>query len=123
MKIVVSEYMDAEGVRLLAGEGHTVLYDPTLVDRPAELKRCLGDADALLVRNQTQVNADFVAEAARLKVIGRLGVGLDNINVPDLKERGIALTWARGSNAVVLDRKLSIHLIPLHTEVQAFPAK
>ena len=100
MKIVVSEYMDAEGVRLLEGAGHTVVYDPTLVDHPTELKRCLDDADALLVRNQTRVNGEFVAGAAKLKVVGRLGVGLDNISVADLKERGIALTWARGSNAV-----------------------
>jgi phosphoglycerate dehydrogenase-like enzyme len=76
-----------------------VHYDPNLWKDRAALKARLAGASALVVRNQTLVNADLLAAAPELRVVGRLGVGLDNIVQPDLKARGVQLYFARGINA------------------------
>jgi len=95
--IVVTEFMDEAAVADLAAT-HDVRYDPTLVDRPDDLIRLLGDARGLIVRNRTQVRGALLAAAPRLKAVGRLGVGLDNIDVPACKARGIAVLPATGAN-------------------------
>jgi (S)-sulfolactate dehydrogenase len=101
MRILIPEFMDEEAVAALARH-HDVLYDKDLVDRRAELKAELAGADALIVRNRTQVNADLLANASRLRVVGRLGVGLDNIDVPLCESRGIAVIPATGANALAV---------------------
>jgi (S)-sulfolactate dehydrogenase len=101
MRIVISEFMDAAAVELLAAH-HDTHYEADLADRRAELKRHLRDADALVVRNRTLVNAELLAAAMRLRVVGRLGVGLDNIDVPACEARGIAVIPATGANALAV---------------------
>jgi D-3-phosphoglycerate dehydrogenase len=100
MKIVVSEFMDESGLALLreTPDLHLV-YEPQLVKDTTALYTRLSDADALIVRNQTQVNAELVATAPNLKIVGRLGVGLDNIGLETLKEHNIALVVPYGANA------------------------
>jgi (S)-sulfolactate dehydrogenase len=97
--IVISEFMDEAIVRS-AFAGRDVLYDPALVDRPADLAAAVADARALVVRNRTQVRGALLAAAPRLRVVGRLGVGLDNIDVDACKARGIAVRPATGANDV-----------------------
>jgi (S)-sulfolactate dehydrogenase len=72
------------------------------VDRREELKAKLIDADALIVRNRTQVNVELLAAAPRLRVVGRLGVGLDNIDVAACAARDIAVIPATGANALAV---------------------
>lgn len=98
MQIIISEFMDAAAVGLLAAH-HETRYEPDLVERRDELKRLVADAHALIVRNRTLVNAELLAGATRLAVIGRLGVGLDNIDVAACEARGIAVIPATGANA------------------------
>ena len=100
-KIVISEFMDAAAVESLRGRFDT-RYDPALVDRRAELAAGLENADALIVRNRTQVDAELLAAAPRLKVVGRLGVGLDNIDLPLCRERGVVVIPATGANAAAV---------------------
>lgn len=95
--IVITEFMD-EAVIAQALAGRAVRYDPGLVDRPDELIALLADARALVVRNRTQVRGALLAAAPRLKVVGRLGVGLDNIDVAACAARGIAVCPANGAN-------------------------
>jgi (S)-sulfolactate dehydrogenase len=97
--IVISEFMDEAIVRS-AFAGRDVLYDPALVDRPADLAAAVADARALVVRNRTQVRGALLAAAPKLRVVGRLGVGLDNIDVDACKARGIAVRPATGANDV-----------------------
>lgn len=95
--IVISEFMDEAAIAEVFA-GREVLYDPALVDKPDALKAALADCRALLVRNRTQVRGDLLAAAPKLKVVGRLGVGLDNIDVPACEARGIAVRPATGAN-------------------------
>ena len=101
MRVVISEFMDGAAVARLAG-AHPTLYDETLVDRRGELKERLATAQALIVRNRTQVDADLLAAAPALRVVGRLGVGLDNIDVAACAVRGIAVIPATGANTVAV---------------------
>ena len=97
-RIVISESMDAPAVALLARE-FDVDYRPALVDDPAALRKALADADAWIVRNRTQVRGEPLAAAARLRIVGRLGVGLDNIDLEACKARNIRVFPAIGANA------------------------
>jgi (S)-sulfolactate dehydrogenase len=95
--IVIAEFMDESAVRSLS-DRTAVLYQPDLVDRPAALRAALGDCRALIVRNRTQVRPDLLEEAGRLQIVGRLGVGLDNIDLDACRARGIAVYPATGAN-------------------------
>ena len=97
--IVIPEFMDEAAVR----EGlkdFDVLYDPDLVDRPDQLAAAAREARALIVRNRTQVRGPLLDAARALRVIGRLGVGLDNIDADVCAARGIAVYPATGANDV-----------------------
>ena len=97
--IVIAEFMDEATVVELARD-YDVLYEPDLVERPADLKAALPGARALIVRNRTQVTDDLLAAGESLRVIGRLGVGLDNIDLAACAARGIPVCPATGTNAV-----------------------
>lgn len=97
--VVICEFMDQDAIREgLAG--FDVLYDATLVDRPDNLARAVADARAIIVRNRTQVRGALLAAAGKLEVVGRLGVGLDNIDVEACRARGVAVYPATGANDV-----------------------
>ena len=96
-KVVISEFMDEAAIAAELS-GFDTLYDPGLVDRPEDLVAAIRDADALIVRNRTQVRGGLIAAAPDLKVVGRLGVGLDNIDVAACAARGIAVHPATGAN-------------------------
>lgn len=97
-RIVITEFMDEAAVERLRATFET-LYDPTLVDRPDELQRALTDAEAIIVRNRTQVRGPLLAQGPALRVVGRLGVGLDNIDLDACRERSVEVIPATGANA------------------------
>jgi (S)-sulfolactate dehydrogenase len=99
MKIVITEFMDERAVDQLRAR-HEVDYDPALVDDPARLAERAASADALIVRNRTQVRDKLLAALARCKVVGRLGVGLDNIDVAGCEAKGLRVIPATGANAL-----------------------
>lgn len=98
MKIVITEFMDEPAVADLRARFATT-YDSTLVDRRTEMLALLKDCDGLIVRNRTRVDAEVLTAAPRLRVVGRLGVGLDNIDVDACAAREIKVIPATGANA------------------------
>jgi (S)-sulfolactate dehydrogenase len=97
--IIITEFIDDEAVADL-GRDFRVHYDPKLVDKPRELAALGADVPALIVRNRTQVRGDVLAACRQLEVIGRLGVGLDNIDMDECTRRGIKVFPATGANTV-----------------------
>lgn len=99
--IVITEFMDGPAVEELRA-AHDTLYDPALVDDRPRLLGAVAQARALVVRNRTQVDAEVLAAAPRLVAVGRLGVGLDNIDVAACTARGVRVFPATGANTVAV---------------------
>lgn len=99
--IVISEFMDEAAIAAQL-KGRDVLYDPKLVDDPPRLHAALKEARAIVVRNRTQVRGALLEAAPQLKVVGRLGVGLDNIDMDACRARGVAVFPASGANDVAV---------------------
>lgn len=122
MRIIVSEFMDDAAMRALAAR-FDVVYDPTLVDHREDLKVSLAVAAALIVRNRTQVDADLLTSAPQLKVVGRLGVGLDNIDIAACAARGVEVIPATGANAqAVAEYVIATAMLLLRTAYQSTAA-
>ena len=96
--ILITEFMDAGSVRTMESS-HPTLYDPDLADHPDDILDRLPGVVALIVRNRTQVTAELLAAAPDLRIVGRLGVGLDNIDLEACVARGVEVIPATGANA------------------------
>ncbi|WP_299647711.1 hydroxyacid dehydrogenase [uncultured Jannaschia sp.] len=95
--ILITEFMDETWVDWLRARTD-VIYDPELVDRPDDLTAKAQAADALIVRNRTRVTNDLLG--AGFTCVGRLGVGLDNIDVEACRARNVAVFPATGANTL-----------------------
>ena len=95
--IVITEFMDPDAVASLRAE-FEVLYDPGLHEDAAGIASGLSTARALIVRNRTRVDAALLAAGPRLVAVGRLGVGLDNIDLDACAERAVSVHPATGAN-------------------------
>lgn len=97
-QILVTDGMAAEGLALLKQAGHTVDSKKISVD---ELLRVIGQYDGLVVRSATQVNEAVIkAGAPRLKIVGRAGVGVDNVDLPNATGAGVIVMNAPLGNIV-----------------------
>ena len=96
--ILISEFITSQALETLRSK-HNVIYEPDLYkDRPS-LIAAMQNIDALIVRNLTQVNEEILTASLHLKVVGRLGVGLENIELPACAKRNIKVIPATGANA------------------------
>jgi D-3-phosphoglycerate dehydrogenase len=98
-KILVSDPLAKEGIAILEKEkGFKVDVKPKLP--PAELKEVIKGYDALIVRSGTKVTSDIISSAENLKIIGRAGVGLDNVDVGAASKKGIIVMNAPAGNTI-----------------------
>lgn len=98
-KILVSENLQGPALDELCDKFNVVCEPDLWKDQQALLEAIL-DYNALIVRNQTQVNTELIAAAENLEIVGRAGIGLDNIDVPAAKEAGIKVVFAPEQNAI-----------------------
>jgi D-3-phosphoglycerate dehydrogenase len=98
MKILVAEPLAKQGLEILRAPGHQV--DEKIGLSPEELSAVIGDYDALLVRSQVKVTAEILAHASRLVVIGRAGVGVDNVDLEAATRAGIVVVNAPTGNTM-----------------------
>ena len=89
VRILVCDPIHPDGVELLKNEGFSVDLRPGISHE--ELREAVGGYDALIVRGRTKVNREILEAGRRLKVVGRAGVGLDNIDLGAAKEMGITV--------------------------------
>lgn len=98
MKIVIADPLPASAAGVLRDQGWEV---DTQTGRPlAALQAALAGADGLIVRSATHVDAELIAQAPRLKVIGRAGTGVDNVDLDAATARGILVVNAPGANSI-----------------------
>jgi len=108
MRILAPERVADEGLALLRSK-HTV--DEASKLSPQELLDRIGDYDALLVRSATKVTADVIQAGKRLRVIGRAGVGVDNIDLPAATRQGIlVVNTPAGSTVAAAEHALGLML-------------
>src|SRR5271167_3172065 len=106
MKIIIADKISERGIALLRETGWEVLT-PAAAAVPSEL----ADADALIIRSATKATAALLERAARLRVIGRAGVGVDNVDVEAATHRGVLVMNTPGGNAVsVAEHTLALML-------------
>ena len=99
--IVITEFMDDRVARDLVA-ARDALYEPDLVDRPEDLVAAASQCRGLIVRNRTWVDAALLDHCPKLEVVGRLGVGLERIDLAACKDRGVQVCPARGANAIAV---------------------
>ena len=99
MKVLVSDNLGEIGIQMFQDEaGFDVDVKTGLA--PDALKDIIGAYDALVIRSATKVTADLIAAADNLKVVGRAGIGLDNVDIPAATKRGIVVMNTPGGNVV-----------------------
>src|ERR1043166_7981489 len=98
MDILITEELDPTGLQRLAKQ-FEVLHEGALWKDGARLQKAIGEARTILVRNQTQVTADLLEAAPKLIGIGRLGAGLDNIDLETASKLGVVVIAPLDANA------------------------
>jgi len=96
MNVLIAEPMAQAGIELFQAQAEWNV----IVSNPKEFTRHLGDADALVVRSAVQVNAEVLKQASKLRVIGRAGVGVDNVDLQAATSAGVLVMNTPGGNAV-----------------------
>ena len=97
--IFISEFISSQALETLKAR-HNVIYEPEAYQNPDKMAENLVKADAWIVRNLTKVNEALINGAKQLKVVGRLGVGLENIDLPACSKKNITVIPATGANAL-----------------------
>ncbi len=98
MRILVSDPLSAEGLKIL--DGRKIAYDVKPKLPPEELKRIIADYDALIIRSGTKATAEIINASKKLKVIGRAGVGVDNVDIETATKKGIVVMNTPGGNTI-----------------------
>ncbi|MBE9581266.1 MAG: phosphoglycerate dehydrogenase [Proteobacteria bacterium] len=99
MKVLVSDKLADVGVKMFE-EAEGIEVDVNVGLAPEELKAMIGDYEALVIRSATKVTGEIIKAASRLKVIGRAGIGLDNVDIPAATKQGIAVMNTPEGNVV-----------------------
>jgi D-3-phosphoglycerate dehydrogenase len=97
-KVLITEFMEQDSVDKMS-ENFDVTYDTSLHENQAKLSSLIANTDAVIVRNKTQLTEDLLSKADQLTFVGRLGVGLDNIDTDYCSNNGIFVQPATGMNA------------------------
>ncbi|MEE8201992.1 MAG: NAD(P)-dependent oxidoreductase, partial [Candidatus Acidoferrales bacterium] len=117
MKILVTDKIAERGLDLLRGEGWQV--EAVSSKDPGAIRRALGDATAWLLRSGTKVTPELLEAAPRLKVVGRAGSGVDNIDLEAATRRGVLVMNTPGGNAVSVAEHTLALLLALTRRVPA----
>jgi D-3-phosphoglycerate dehydrogenase len=99
MKVLVSDNLGEDGIRMFQDTPGLAVDVETGLE-PEALKAIIGEYDALVIRSSTKVTADLLQAASRLKVVGRAGIGLDNVDIPEATRRGVVVMNTPTGNVV-----------------------
>ena len=111
MKVLISDNISSKCVEILKNAGLEV--DMKVGLKPEELKACIGDYHGLVIRSATKVTSDIIDAAKKLKVIGRAGSGLDNVDKTAATKKGIVVMNTPGGNTITTAEHTIAHLVSL----------
>ena len=98
-KVLVSDNLGEAGIKMFEEEP-SITVDVKTGLNPEELKAIIGDYDALVIRSATQVTEEILTAAVKLKVVGRAGIGLDNVDIPAATKRGVVVMNTPTGNVI-----------------------
>ena len=98
MKVLISDAIAEDALKIFESEGVDFDYKPDIT--PEELKKVIKDYEGIIVRSRTKVKKEIIEAATKLKVIGRAGVGLDNIDLVAAEEKGITVMNTPGATSI-----------------------
>jgi len=116
MKVLVADELSAEGLETLR-KAPEMSVDVRTGLKPGDLKAIIGEYDALAVRSATKVTAEVLENPGRLKVIGRAGVGVDNIDVDAATRKGVTVMNTPGGNSVAVAELTMAMMLALHRQL------
>ncbi|HVK79259.1 MAG TPA: hydroxyacid dehydrogenase, partial [Verrucomicrobiae bacterium] len=99
-KVLISDELSEAAVEIFRSRGLEVDFQPQLGPDAAKLKEIIGNYDGLAIRSATKVKPDIIAAAKNLKVIGRAGIGVDNVDIPAATARGIVVMNTPFGNSI-----------------------
>ena len=99
-KVLISDELSEAAVEIFKQRGVEVDFQPKLGSDPAKLKEIIGNYDGLAIRSATKVKPDIIAAATKLKVIGRAGIGVDNVDIPAATAKGIVVMNTPFGNSI-----------------------
>jgi len=115
LRVLVSDDLSADGVALMRRAGLEV--DVQVGLKPEQLEAIIGGYDGLAVRSATKVNAKLLEKATRLRVIGRAGVGVDNVDLEAATRRGVVVMNTPGGSSVTVAELTLAHMLALARHV------
>ncbi len=118
-KILITDKVAQEGIDLLRAQLPEAQIDVQLGLKPAQLKATIGEYNALIVRSETQVTADILQAAKKLKIVGRAGVGVDNIDTNAATRLGIMVVNSPTGNIMAAAEHTIAMLMALARHVPA----
>jgi D-3-phosphoglycerate dehydrogenase len=98
-RVLVSDPLSSKGLEIL-GSAKNLKYDLKPGLSPEELKKIMPEYDAIIIRSETKLKADLIEAGKRLKVIGRAGIGLDNVDLPAATKKGVVVMNTPQENAI-----------------------
>ncbi len=119
VRILITDRIAQEGIDLLRAQLPQAQIDLRLGLSPEQLKAIIGSYHALIVRSETQVSADILAEAANLKIVGRAGVGVDNIDTQAATRQGIMVVNSPTGNIIAAAEHTIAMLMSLARHIPA----
>ncbi|HMR59499.1 MAG TPA: phosphoglycerate dehydrogenase, partial [Amaricoccus sp.] len=99
-KVLISDELSDAAVQIFRDRGVEVDFQPKLGKDPERLAAIIGDYDGLAIRSATRVTGDLIARAERLRVIGRAGIGVDNVDIAAASARGIVVMNTPFGNSI-----------------------
>jgi D-3-phosphoglycerate dehydrogenase len=115
MKVLISDNISPKCIEILKNAGLEV--DVKVGLKPEELKACIGAYHGLVIRSATRVSADIIDAAQNLKVIGRAGSGLDNVDRAAATKKGIVVMNTPGGNTITTAEHTIAHLVSLARQI------
>ena len=99
-KVLISDKLSETAIKIFEDNDILVDFDPKIGKSPEKLKKIIGDYDGLAIRSNTRLTADIIDEASKLKVIGRAGIGVDNVDLSAASANGIVVMNTPFGNSI-----------------------
>src|SRR5260370_33082707 len=121
-KVLISDALSPAAVQIFRDRGIDVDFQPNLGKDKDKLAEIIGNYDGLAIRSATKATAKILEKAKRLKVIGRAGIGVDNVEIPAATAKGIIVMNTPFGNSITTPEHPITLMLPLPREIpQAHP--